>query len=82
MNRPCTREGEMFALALSGPESAHILVTGHRPCQCGRPGCSQNIRGVGISMEGISAIAKNRKAVESIIASLQQAAEFAWPQNE
>jgi len=33
-------------------------------------------------MEGISAIAKNRKAVESIIASLQQAAEFAWPQNE
>ena len=80
MNHPCTREGELFAQALTGPadNAARVLVTGHRPCACGRPGCSQSLRGVGITMDGVSVLAKTPKAVDKIIESLRQAAEFAW----
>ncbi len=80
MNHPCTHEGEKFARALAGPDNGptSVMITGHRPCACGRPGCSQSLRGVGITMDGVSVLAKTPKAVDKIIESLRQAAEFAW----
>ncbi len=80
MNHPCTREGEKFARALAGPDNGPgvVMITGHRPCNCGHPGCAQTIHGVGITIDGVSVLATSPKAVDGIIDYLRQAAEFAW----
>ncbi len=75
---PFTPEGAEFHEALSGPEVARVLVTGHRPCLCGQPGCAEQARGVAITVDGHTGLARSPEAVESVIQALRDAAEFAW----
>ncbi len=78
MIHPSTPEGAAFREALSGHDAARVLVTGHRPCQCGQPGCAEQAHGVAITIDGHTALATNPEAVALIVEALRDATEFAW----